>query len=198
MAAPTHAAIYARVSTVDQEPENQLQELRRYAEARGWTTTEFVDRGVSGAKDRRAALDELLKAVRRRQVHVVVVWSLDRLGRSLRHLIALLDEFQHVGVGFVSLREGLDCATPAGRLQWQIIGAISEFERARIQERVRAGLQRARAQGKRLGRPRTRPAKIDVPGGTVRAAAALWGVSKTTAAKWIAEGRLPPNADKPA
>jgi DNA invertase Pin-like site-specific DNA recombinase len=122
MAAATHAAIYARVSTVDQEPENQLQELRRYAEARGWIGIEFVDRGISGAKDRRPALDQLLNAVRRRKVNVVIVWSLDRLGRSLRHLIALLDEFQHVGVGFISLREGLDCTTPARRLQWQIIG----------------------------------------------------------------------------
>ena len=188
------AAVYVRVSTFDQEPENQLQELRRYVEARGWTYAEFVDRGVSGAKDRRPVLDELLKAIRRRKVNVVVVWSLDRLGRSLRHLIALLDEFQHVGVGFVSLREGLDCTTPAGRLQWQIIGAISEFERARIQERVKAGLQRARAQGKRLGRPRSRPAKIEVPGGTVRAAAVVWGVFQDDRREVDSRGSVPPSS----
>ena len=149
-------ALYARVSTTEQTCDNQLIELRRYVEAREWTGTEFIESGISGAKDRRPALDQLLMAVRRRKVDVVAVWSLDRLGRSLRHLIALLDEFQGTGVGFISLREGLDCTTPAGRLQWQIIGAISEFERARIQERVKAGLARAKAQGTRLGRPRRR------------------------------------------
>jgi DNA invertase Pin-like site-specific DNA recombinase len=193
MAAPIHAAIYARVSTFDQEPENQLQELRRYAEARGWTASEFVNRGVSGAKDRRPALDELLKAVRRRRVNVVIVWSLDRLGRSLRHLIALLDEFQHVGVGFISLREGLDCTTPAGRLQWQIIGAISEFERARIQERVRAGLQRARAQGVKLGRPRRRidPEKLAaVAGLPEREAARRLGIPRSTLQRFLAQKPL--------
>ena len=189
MTAPTArlAAIYARVSTLDQEPENQLAELRRYVEARGWTAVEYVDRGVSGAKDRRPALDALLKAVRRRRVDLVLVWSLDRLGRSLRHLIGLLDEFQHVGVGFISLREGLDCTTPAGRLQWQIIGAISEFERARIAERVTAGLARARMNGTQLGRPfvhMTRDRLAVVEGMTLNEAAAHLGVSRSTVKRW--------------
>ena len=191
MAAPTHAAIYARVSTFDQEPENQLQELRHYAEARRWDVTEFVDRGVSGAKDRRPALDALLEDAKRRRFDVVVCWRLDRLGRNLRHLVTVIEDLNALGIAFVSLGEGIDCTTPAGRLQLHVLAALAEFERARIQEPVRAGLARARAQGKRLGRPRTRPAKIDVPGGTVRAAAALWGVSKTTAARWIAQGRSP-------
>jgi DNA invertase Pin-like site-specific DNA recombinase len=184
------AALYARVSTLDQEPENQLQELRRYTEARGWTAQEYVDHGVSGAKDRRPALDELLNSVRRRRVDVVVLWSLDRLGRSLRHLIGLLDEFQTIGVGFVSLREGLDCTTPAGRLQWQIIGAISEFERARIQERVRAGLARARAQGVRLGRPRRRidPERLaTVAGLPAREAARRLGIPRSTFQRLVAQ-----------
>lgn len=186
------AAIYARVSTFDQEPENQLQELRRYVEARGWTSVEFVDRGISGAKDRRPALDDLLKAVRRRKVDVVLVWSLDRLGRSLKHLIALLDEFQHLDVGFISLREGLDCTTPAGRLQWQIIGAISEFERARLRERVMAGLERARSQGKRLGRPTQKLPSAALQdaqsaGLSVRATAARLGVSRATAFRWLSQ-----------
>src|SRR5438876_9798936 len=146
------AAIYARVSTVDQEPENQLQELRRYVEARGWTAVEYVDRGVSGAKDRRPALDQLLTDARRRRFDVLVCWRLDRLGRSLKHLITLLDELQTLGVAFVSLAEGIDATTPAGRLQMHILGAIAEFEKGRIVERVRAGLARARAEGKRLGR----------------------------------------------
>src|SRR5438552_8984773 len=147
------AGIYARVSTVDQEPENQLQELRRYIEARSWTAVEYVDRGVSGAKDRRPALDALLKDARRRRFDVVVVWRLDRLGRNLRHLITLLEELQALGIAFVSLNEGIDATTPAGKLQMHIHGAIAEFERARIAERFKAGLQRARAQGTRLGRP---------------------------------------------
>src|SRR5436190_8691339 len=174
------AAIYARVSTVEQEPENQLQELRTYATARRWVATEFVDRGVSGAKDRRPALDAMLKEAKRRRFDVVVCWRLDRLGRNLKHLVTMLEDLQHVGVAFVSLGEGIDCTTPAGKLQLHILAALAEFERERIRERVHAGLQRAKAQGKRLGRPRTRPAKIEVPGGSVRAAAAVWGVSKST------------------
>src|SRR5580765_8783155 len=118
------AAIYARVSTFDQEPENQLQELRRYCEARGWMSMEFVDRGVSGTKDRRPALDQLLADAKRRKFDVVVCWRLDRLGRSLKHLITLLEDLLALGVAFVSLAEGIDATTPAGRLQMQILGAI--------------------------------------------------------------------------
>ena len=191
MTPPTirRAAIYARVSTLDQEPENQLQELRRYVQARGWTAEEYVDRGVSGAKDRRPALDTLVQDARRRRFDVLVCWRLDRLGRNLRHLVILIEELQSVGVAFISLGEGIDCTTPAGKLQLHILAALAEFERGRIRERVMAGLQRARAQGKRLGRPRSRPVVIAVPGGNVRAAAKAWGVSKSTAARWISEGR---------
>jgi DNA invertase Pin-like site-specific DNA recombinase len=148
------AAIYARVSTLDQEPENQLQELRRYIDARGWTPAEYVDRGISGAKDRRPALDQLLADAKRRRFDVLVCWRLDRLGRSLKHLITLLDELQALGIAFVSLAEGIDATTPAGKLQMHILAAIAEFERSRIVERVRAGLARRAAQGKPLGRPR--------------------------------------------
>jgi DNA invertase Pin-like site-specific DNA recombinase len=151
------AAVYARVSTLDQEPENQLQEIRRYAQARGWAAVEYVDRGVSGAKDRRPALDQMLADAKRRKFDVVVCWRLDRLGRNLKHLISLLDELQALGVAFVSLAEGIDATTPAGKLQMHILGAIADFERDRIRERVRAGLARARAQGQRLGR---RPRRI--------------------------------------
>jgi len=147
------AGIYARVSTFDQEPENQLAELRRYCEARGWTAVEYVDRGVSGSKDRRPALDQLLSDAKRRRFDVVVCWRLDRLGRNLKHLITLLDDLQALGVAFVSLAEGIDATTPAGKLQMHILGAIAEFEKGRIVERVRAGLQRAKAQGVKLGRP---------------------------------------------
>ena len=144
------AAIYARVSTLDQAPENQLLELRGYVEARGWSAVEYVDKGVSGAKDRRPALDALLRDAKRRRFDVLICWRLDRLGRNLRHLILLIDELQALGVAFVSLAEGIDATTPAGRLQLHVLGAIAEFERARIAERVTAGLARARKQGKRL------------------------------------------------
>jgi DNA invertase Pin-like site-specific DNA recombinase len=151
------AAIYARVSTFDQEPENQLAELRRYSAARGWAHVEYVDRGISGAKDRRPALDSLLSEAKRRRFDVLVVWRLDRLGRNLKHLVTLLEDMQAFGIAFVSLAEGIDATTPAGKLQMHILAAIAEFERARIAERVRAGLARARAQGQRLGR---RPHRI--------------------------------------
>src|SRR6202795_1589178 len=104
------AAIYARVSTVDQEPENQLQELRRYVEARGWTAKEYVDRGVSGAKDRRPALDQLLIDARRRRFDVVICWRLDRLGRNLKHLITLLEALQAPGIAFVILAQRIAAA----------------------------------------------------------------------------------------
>ena len=125
------AAIYARVSTVDQHEENQLAELRKYVEARGWELVrEYVDKGVSGTKESRPALVQLLRDAKRRRLDVVVCWRLDRLGRNLKHLITLLDELQALGVGFVSLAEGIDATTPAGKLQMHILGAIAEFERA--------------------------------------------------------------------
>lgn len=184
------AAIYARVSTLDQEPENQLQELRRYLQARDWTAVEYVDRGVSGAKDRRPALDTLVTDARRRRFDVLVCWRLDRLGRNLRHLITLLDELQALGVAFVSLAEGIDATTPAGKLQMHILGAIAEFERARIQERVRAGLARAKAQGVRLGRPRRRvdaERLATVAGLPAREAARRLGIPRSTLQRLLAQ-----------
>ena len=184
------AAVYARVSTVDQEPENQLLELRRYVEARGWTGQEFVDHGVSGTKDRRPALDRLVVDARRRKVDTVVVWRLDRLGRSLKHLVTLLDELQALGVGFVSLGEGIDLQTPAGRLQLHILAALSEFERARIVERVQAGLQRAKRQGRTLGRPRASISRFQlarVEGLSTRAAAKALGVPRSTLQRYLAQ-----------
>ena len=180
---PRRAAIYARVSTLDQEPENQLAELRRYVAARGWTAVEFVDRGVSGTKDRRPALDRLVRDAKQRRFDALVVWRLDRLGRSLRHLILLLDDLQAIGVAFVSLNEGIDATTPAGKLQLHLLAAISEFERARIAERVAAGLARARRQGKKLGRPRCHIARADLERTAAlssRRAAKILGVSATT------------------
>jgi hypothetical protein len=110
-------AIYARVSTADQTCDNQLIELHRYIAARGWTGADYVDEGISGAKDRRPALDKLLADARRRRFDVLVVWRLDRLGRNLRHLVTLLEDVQALGIAFVSLAEGIDATTPAGKLQ---------------------------------------------------------------------------------
>ena len=175
-------AIYARVSTSEQTCDNQLIELRRYVEARGWTGTEFVDSGVSGAKDRRPALDALLKEAKRRRFDALVVWRLDRLGRNLKHLVTLLEDVQAVGIAFVSLNEGIDCTTAAGRLQLHVLAALAEFERARIAERVRAGLARVRASGKRLGRPGASVAMTDLARTahlSVRDAAAVLGVSRS-------------------
>ena len=189
------AAIYARVSTVDQEPENQLQELRRYVRARAWTAAEYVDRGVSGAKDRRPALDRLLADARRRQFDVLICWRLDRLGRNLRHLITLLDELQALGVAFVSLAEGIDATTPAGKLQMHILGAIAEFERGRIVERVRAGLARAQAQGVTLGRPRRRidPERLAAVAGLPdREAARRLGIPRSTLQRALAQKPVKP------
>ena len=118
--------------------------------------------GASGTKDRRPALDALMKDAKRRRFDVLVVWRLDRLGRNLKHLVTLLEDVQAVGIAFVSLGEGIDCTTAAGRLQLHVLAALAEFERARIAERVRAGLARVRASGKRLGRPATDVA-IDRP-----------------------------------
>ncbi|HXG72449.1 MAG TPA: recombinase family protein [Gemmatimonadaceae bacterium] len=177
------AAIYVRVSTLDQNVDNQLDELKKYVQLRGWPeAVVYADHGVSGSKDRRPALDDLLKAARRRDIDVVVCWRLDRLGRSLRHLLNVLQELEALGVGFISLGEGLDLTTPGGRLHMHLLGAFAEFERCRIQERVRAGLARARRAGKRLGRPPRRITSRELQltrDLSLRAAARELGVSST-------------------
>ena len=153
-------ALYARVSTLNgQDPEMQLSELREYASRRGWTITrEYVDQGISGSKESRPELNELMVDAHRRKFDAVLVWKIDRFGRSLKHLVNALAELCAYGVAFVSFRDNLDLSTPSGRLMFQIIGAMAEFERSLIQERVRAGLRNARAKGKKFGRPR---AQID-------------------------------------
>jgi DNA invertase Pin-like site-specific DNA recombinase len=147
----TQVAIYVRVSTAGQTAENQLLELREYVEARNWTAVEYSDQ-ISGATDRRPGLDALMKDARRQKFGTVLVWSLDRAGRSLPHLVTLIDELQSLGIAFVSLKEGLDLSTAAGKLQLHILAALASFERERLRERVLSGLSRARAEGKRLGR----------------------------------------------
>jgi DNA invertase Pin-like site-specific DNA recombinase len=148
------AAIYTRVSTVDQHPEMQQQELVEYVKRRGWSFyKEYPDKGMSGALERRPALDALLEDCRRKRIDVVVVWKFDRFARSLKQLLNALELFRALGIAFVSCTEAIDTSLPHGEMLFQIIGAIAQWERCLIVERVRAGLQHARSQGKRLGRP---------------------------------------------
>ena len=148
-------ALYARVSTHNgQDPEMQLREMREYCRNREWLITgEYVDAGVSGSTDSRPELNRLMTDAKRRRFDAVLVWKLDRFGRSLKHLVNALAEFEALGIAFVSLKDNLDLTTPSGRLMFQIIGAMAEFERSLIQERVRAGLRNAKAKGHKLGRP---------------------------------------------
>jgi DNA invertase Pin-like site-specific DNA recombinase len=155
-------ALYARVSTTDkgQDPELQLRELREFAARRSWTIArEYVDAGVSGSKESRPQLNALMKAAKQRRFDAVLVWKLDRFGRSLKHLVTALADFHEMGVAFVSFKEGLDLSTPTGRLMFHIVGAIAEFERELIRERVRAGMAHARSKGRKLGRP---TANVDI------------------------------------
>jgi DNA invertase Pin-like site-specific DNA recombinase len=149
-------ALYTRVSTNHQTTENQTLDLRKVAAARGWRiVAEFVDDGISGAKgrDSRPALDAMLKAATRREFDLVAVWSVDRLGRSLQHLVETVNDLHAVGVNLYLHTQSLDTSTPSGKLMFSVFGSLAEYERAQIRERVVAGLARAKAQGTRLGRP---------------------------------------------
>ena len=152
------AGLYGRVSTTGhgQDVNLQIDELKVVAHQRGWGIQDiYIDEGISGSRQDRPALDKLMADARSGKIDVVVVWKLDRLGRSLQHLLTLLDEFSHIGVDFVSVRDsGIDSTTPQGRLMTQLLGAFSEFERAMIRERVQAGVDRAKSKGIVLGRPR--------------------------------------------
>jgi DNA invertase Pin-like site-specific DNA recombinase len=151
------AAIYARVSTTGngQSPEMQLRDFAEYAKRRGWTVAgEYVDVGISGAKDKRPELDRLMADAHKRRFDVVVVWRFDRFARSVSHLLRALETFQALGIEFVSLSEQMDTSTPTGRMIFTVLGAVAELERSLTVERVRAGLRNARAKGRTLGRPR--------------------------------------------
>lgn len=148
------AALYARVSTKnkDQNPETQLIQLREYARIRGYdVVSEYVDIGISGAKSSRPELNRLMQDARRRKIDAVVVWKFDRFGRSLQHLVTSLEEFRSLDIKFVSLTESVDTSTPIGQVMFAIIGAMAQFERDLIRERIYAGLDRARKEGKKLG-----------------------------------------------
>ncbi len=147
------AALYMRVSTVDQHPETQVHDLRSLAAQRGFQIVrEYTDK-ISGTKARRPGLDQLLADARRGHFDLLIVWAFDRLARSVRHLIEVLDEFNHLGIEFISFRENIDTGGPLGRAIIVIVGAIAELERNLIVERVRAGMRRARLEGRHVGRP---------------------------------------------
>ncbi len=159
----TRVAIYLRVSTDSQTTENQRRELEAVAAGRGWEVVSvFEDAGISGAKgrDQRPAFDSLCKGAARRDFDMVAAWSVDRLGRSLQDLVGFLGDLKAVGCDLFLLKQSLDTSTPSGRMMFQMLGIFSEFERAMVVERVNAGLSRARAQGKTLGRPKV-DAKVE-------------------------------------
>lgn len=156
-ATPRKVAFYLRVSIGEQTTENQRRELAAVAERAGWNVVEvYEDAGISGAKgrDKRPAFDRLLKDATRRRFDLVAAWSVDRLGRSLQHLVHFLEEIHGAGVDLYLHQQGIDTTTPAGRAMFGMLGVFAEFERAMIRERVNAGLARARAKGTRLGRPK--------------------------------------------
>jgi DNA invertase Pin-like site-specific DNA recombinase len=148
-------ALYARVSTDSQDPEVQLVALRAHVATRGWELAEeFTDRGFSGMKERRPALDRLMRAAWHGQFQAVLVWRFDRFARSVKHLVTALETFRSMKVHFISLQEQFDTGTPIGQAMFTIIGAMAQLERDIIRERVTAGLERAKARGRKLGRPR--------------------------------------------
>jgi DNA invertase Pin-like site-specific DNA recombinase len=153
----TRAAIYARVSTDGQTTDNQVIALREIAGRRGWDIVEvYTDQGISGAngRDKRPGFDRMLKDANRRKFDVIMAWAVDRMGRSLRDLVDSIEHLEAVGVDLYLDQQSIDTTTPAGKLLFQVTGAFAEFERSMIRQRVNAGLARARAQGKHLGRPR--------------------------------------------
>ncbi len=149
-------AVYARVSTASQTVDNQTHELERLAALRGWTiVATFRDEGISGAKGRdgRPALDALLKAATRREFDLIAVWSIDRLGRSLQHLVTTVNDLHAQGVQLYFHQQAIDTTTPSGKLMFGVFSSFAEFERDLIRERIKLGVERARKEGKKLGRP---------------------------------------------
>lgn len=193
------AVCYTRVSTGDQHPEVQENELRRYVKSRGWKLYRvYEDRGVSGATEKRPALNRMMADAHRRQFDVLVVWKFDRFARSVSHLLRALETFNALGTEFVSLSEQVDTSTPTGKMIFTVLGSVSEIERSLIGERVRAGIQHARSLGKRLGRPplrvlsasdvsalRRERARTKAP---FRTLAKKYGISIFTAHKLCARG----------
>ena len=198
----TRGAIYARVSTTNhgQDAGMQTREMRQFTEARGWTMAdEYIDAGISGAKDSRPELNRLMADAHKRKFDVVVVWKFDRFARSVSHLLRALETFNALGIAFVSLSEQLDTSTPTGKMVFTVLGAVAELERSLIAERVRAGLRNAKAKGKRLGRPRkvvdaSEIASLRAQGRSWRTIARQLGMSARSARR---AGQNPPTQTDP-
>ena len=192
---PHRIALYARVSTADQHPAAQLDRLRDYAAARGLEVAEeYTDQGVSGAKDRRPALDRLVADARRRHFDAIACVKLDRLARSVRHLTAVAADFDALGVDLIVVDQAIDTSTPSGRLLFNVLGSIAEFERDLIRERTIAGLAAARRRGRTPGRPpaldprsRARALRLRRSGHSIRAIARQLGVGHSTVARVVAK-----------
>jgi DNA invertase Pin-like site-specific DNA recombinase len=182
------AAIYCRVSTKShgQTTDTQAIALWEYAERRGFQVVdEYRDEGISGAKDRRPELDRMMADARKRRFDAVLVARFDRFARSTKHLVLALEEFSSLGIDFISLNESIDTSTPMGRMVFTVIAAVAELERSIIQERVQAGVDRARRQGKRFGRPavivdRHRLAEMKAAGRSIKAIAKECGIARAT------------------
>ena len=200
----TRVAIYARVSTTNQGQDVSMQtwELLQFAEARGWTVAgEYLDEGISGAKDSRPELNRLMADAHKRRFDIVCVWRFDRFARSVSHLLRALETFKALGIDFVSFTEQMDTSTPAGKMVFTVLGAVAELERSLIAERVRAGLRNARSKGKKPGRPRVAVDAARIA--SLRASGASWqtitrqlGISAGTAKR--AFYNLSKNPTRPA
>jgi len=189
---PHRIALYCRVSTSDQSTDSQLLDLRRYVSERGWTTfNEYCDNGISGTKDSRPALNELMNDAKKRRFDVVLVWRFDRFARSTRHLINALEEFKNLKIDFVSYQENIDTSSPLGSAIFTIISAVAQLERDIIAERVKAGLRNAVEAGKQLGRPRGTSLDVEAihrlkgEGLSIREIAKQVGTSKTTVSRLL-------------
>jgi DNA invertase Pin-like site-specific DNA recombinase len=195
--------IYARVSTKDQSCELQIRDLRAYCTARGFDLVrEYIDVGQSGAKDSRPELNKLMDDARKRQFDVIIVWRFDRFARSTRHLLTALEEFRSLGIQFISYQENVDTITPLGQALFTIVSAVAQLERDLIRERVTAGIRNARANGKRLGRPRVKAnleeiLQLRAEGYSLRKIAAKLGIGDATVRERLKEPRGKPHAKDP-
>ncbi len=184
-------AIYARVSTTDQSTESQLLDLRRYVSDRGWQIhREYCDNGISGTEESRPELDRLMADAKKRKFDRVLVWRFDRFARSTKHLILALEEFKNLGIDFVSYQENIDTSSPLGSAIFTIISAVAQLERDIIAERVKAGLRRAKENGKKLGRPKAEVPKGEIyrlhsHGLSLRQIATQLNISKSTVARYL-------------
>lgn len=198
------AALYARVSTVDQHPETQLAELRQFAANKGFNIVgEYTDHGYSGVRARRPELDRLMDDARRHRFDVLLVWSCDRLARSTKHLLQTIDELNGFGIQFLSQREAIDTEGPLGRAILVIVSAMAELERCIIIERVRAGMRRARLEGRQIGRARLDVDRQQViqdrrSGMSLTQVAKKHGISRATVCRLMKEASASPDATVPA